>query len=141
MLACPPFVAAPAVGEAPAVDRDDNDTATAEAVRPALAAFFDAYGTGNDAALDAMTADGADLARLDPGRLTLSGVEAVTVEKTPAGRTRQVLAVVRWADQASGAGLTQTYRLTLARDGQRWLVADLAAATPTPDHSKPKKEK
>lgn len=84
------------------------------------------------------------LPRLDQaGRLALAGVEAVTVEKQPAAGSPQVaFAVVRWADQTTGAGLTQTYRLGVTRDGQRWLVASLGAATPTPERpANPKKEK
>jgi hypothetical protein len=140
IAAAPAFVAAPSVGDAPD-PAADGDATTAEALRPALEAFFDAYGTGATAVLGAMTADGATLARLDPGRLALSGVEAVTVEKAPAGPTRVVFAVVGWADQASGARLTQTYRLGVVQSGQRWLVASLGAATPTATQPNPKKEK
>lgn len=141
VAAAPAFVAAPAVGAAPSAERGDADLAAGEALRPTLEAFFAAYGTGNSAVIGAMTADGARLPRLEPGRFKLAVVEAVTVARQPVGPDRVALAVVRWADETTGAALTQTYRLDVVQDGQRGLVASLGAATPELQSPNPKKEK
>lgn len=141
-VAAPPaFVAVPAAGSAPSLDHGDADLVAGEALRPTLEAFLAAYGTGNSPVIGAMTADGARLPRLEPGRLTLAGVESVTVAKEPAGPTRVAFATVRWADETTGAALTQTYRLDVVQDGQRWLVASLGAAIPDLQSPNPKKEK
>lgn len=142
-VAAPPaFVAGPSVVAAPETEGNDADLAAAEAVRPTLEAFFAAYGTGNTAVVGAMTADGARLPRLESSRLKLAAIEAVTVAGEPAGPNRVALATVQWADETTGAGLTQTYRLDVVQDGQRWLVASLGAATPIPEQSiNSKKEK
>lgn len=141
-VAAPPaFVAAPAVGSMPDANRGEADQAAGEALRPTLEAFFAAYGTGNSAVVGAMTADGARLPRLEAGRLKLAAVEAVTVTREPAGQARVARAVVRWADETTSAAFTQTYRLDVVQDGQRWLVASLGAATPELQSPNPKKEK
>lgn len=142
VAAAPAFVAGPAAGSAPGVERGDADLAAGEALRPTLEAFFAAYGTGNSAVIGAMTADGTRLPRLEPGRFKLAAVEAVTVAREPVGPDRTAFAVVRWADETTGAALTQTYRLDVVQAGQRWLVAALGAATPIPEQSvNSKKEK
>jgi hypothetical protein len=47
---------------------------------------------------------------------------------------------VRWSDSRSGAALAQTYRIGLARAGERWLVTSLGPVRPEPTPN-PQKEK
>jgi hypothetical protein len=141
VAARPAFVAAPPAGKAPDPATSEADAAAADALRPTVEAFLAAYAGGGNAVITALSADGARLPALEAGRFTLAGVDAVTVPKTTTGLARSAVVTVRWADTRSGAGLTQTYRVGLARSGERWLVNSLGAARPEANPNPPKEKR
>jgi conjugative transposon protein TcpC len=120
----PAFVPGPwpsaAVDAAP-ISGDPSQTGD---IRPALESFFRAYAGGSQGDLSYFAAPGRSLTGL-AGSMDFGGlVELRTGEGTS---TVPAVARVRWLDKATGAGLTQTYRMTLvARDG-RWYVDRLGA--------------
>ena len=120
----PAFVPGPwpsAAVEGSPVSGDPSQTGD---IRPALESFFRAYAGGSQGDLSYFAAPGRSLGGLG-GSMDFGGlVELRTGEGTG---TVPAEARVRWVDKATGAGLTQTYRMTLvARDG-RWYVDRLGA--------------
>jgi hypothetical protein len=142
VAARPAFVATAPSGKAPDLEAGATDSHAADELRPTVEAFLGAYATGQTAVIHALSADGAHLPELEGGRLTLAGVDTITVPTTtPAGETdRAAVVTMRWADVRSGAGLTQTYRIGLVRSGERWLVTSLGPVRPEPNPN-PVKEK
>lgn len=136
IAARPVFVAPPATGTAtPAATagKDDLDPGAAETLRPTIEAFLSAWATGTQPVITALTADGAHLPRPEMGPATLAGLDTFTVATAPpAAAERTAVATVRWANPHSGATLTQPYRLTLTRVGERWLIRSLGPDLPTP---------
>jgi hypothetical protein len=98
----------------------DQDQALSNQLRPYLSAFLRAYAQSNQVDLAYYAAPGAQLAGLG-GQVTLASLVSLSVEQA-AGSVRSVVVSVRWQDQASGAGLTQRYRLQLVEAGGKWLV-------------------
>ena len=96
-----------------------------------LPAFFQAYATGDSAALSRFEAPGVTLAGLD-GALTFDSIASLQVP--PGGATRQITVTVIW--QVPGmaepgvAKLTAAYRawLTQLQSG-KWYVNEISAAT------------
>lgn len=133
----PAFVAAPATGAAPvAIGADGGDAGAAEALRPTVEAFVAAWAAGTQPVITALSADGARLPRPEVGSATLAGIDGLVVAKAaPQAAERTAVVTVRWADSASGASLTQPYRLTLARAGDRWLIRSLGPDLPIPGSS------
>ncbi|HEY8200447.1 MAG TPA: conjugal transfer protein, partial [Actinomycetota bacterium] len=120
----PAFVPGPwpsAAVEGSPISSDPSQTGD---IRPALESFFRAYAGGSQGDLSYFAAPGRSLKGLG-GSMDFGGlVELRTGEGTS---TVPAEARVRWVDKATGAGLTQTYRMTLvARDG-RWYVDRLGA--------------
>jgi hypothetical protein len=136
IAARPAFVAAPATGTIPAAataGKDPVDPGAAEALRPTVEAFLAAWATGSQPVISALSADGARLARPEPGSATLAGLDTVAVATAPPeAAERTAVVTVRWADPTSGATLTQPYRMSLVRVGERWLVRSLGPDLPTP---------
>ena len=132
VAARPAFVALPPAAKTPEMPPAAGDAHAAEEVRPTVEAFLAAYAAGQQTVLHALSADGAHLADLEGGRFTLAGIDALSVPPpaTPAARTAVV--TLRWADTRSGASLAQTYRIGLARVGERWLVTSLGPVRPEP---------
>ncbi|MGH2722248.1 MAG: conjugal transfer protein [Actinomycetota bacterium] len=124
----PAFVAGPWPSEGLEADPITADPARSGEVAGALESFFRAYAAGSAADLSYFAAPGRSLTGLG-GSVDLSAVVEVRVGEgdgpVPA------LVRVRWVDRATGAGLTQTYRMTLVpRDG-RWYVDRLGAGPAT----------
>ena len=120
----PAFVPGPwpsAGVEAAPISGDPSRTAD---IRPALESFFRAYAGGSQGDLSYFAAPGRSLQGLG-ATMDFGGL----VELRAGEGTRAIPAVarVRWVDRTTGAGLTQTYRMTLvSRDG-RWYVDRLGA--------------
>lgn len=107
--------------EAAPISGDPSRTAD---IRPALESFFRAYAGGSPGDLSYFAAPGRSLQGLG-ATMDFGGL----VELRAGEGTRAIPAVarVRWVDRTTGAGLTQTYRMTLvSRDG-RWYVDRLGA--------------
>lgn len=101
-----------------------GDPSRSADIRPALESFFRAYAGGSQGDLSYFAAPGRSLEGLR-GSMDFAGL--VELRAGEGDRTLPAVARVRWVDRATGAGLTQTYRMTLvARDG-RWYVDRLGA--------------
>ncbi|MDQ1492316.1 MAG: hypothetical protein QOJ23_4830 [Actinomycetota bacterium] len=142
VAARPAFVAVPPPGKNSDLQAVAGDPRGADELRPTVEAFLAAYAAGQTAVVHALTADGAHIPELEGSRFTLAGIDAITVPTTtPADETaRTALVTVRWSDSRSGAALAQTYRIGLARAGERWLVTSLGPVRPEPTPN-PQKEK
>ena len=120
----PAFVPGPwpsAAVEAAPISGDPSRTSD---IRPALESFFRAYAGGSQGDLSYFAAPGRSLQGLG-ATMEFGGL----VELRAGEGTRAIPAVarVRWVDRTTGAGLTQTYRMTLvSRDG-RWYVDRLGS--------------
>ncbi|MGH7747883.1 MAG: conjugal transfer protein [Candidatus Dormibacteria bacterium] len=124
VTAAPARVAGPTVASAQAPSTTSGDDQLAAELRPTLTSFFTAYAGGD---VTYYLAPGASLHGL-AGAVTFAGVSSVDV---PAGAGDHCTAQVgvRWTDPASGATLTQSYRLSLVRLDGRWYVQSLAGAS------------
>lgn len=101
-----------------------GDPARSGDIRPALESFFRAYAGGSQGDLSYFAAPGRSLEGLG-GSMDFAGL--VELRAGEGDHTIPAVTKVRWVDRVSGAGLTQTYRMTLvARDG-RWYVDRLGA--------------
>jgi hypothetical protein len=120
----PAFVPGPWPSAAIAAAPLSADPARGGEIGPALESFFKAYASGSQGDLSYFAAPGRSLAGLG-GAVDFSGL----VELRAGEGSKKLPAVtrVRWVDRETGAGFTQTYRMTLvARDG-RWYVDRLGA--------------
>lgn len=119
----PVLVAAPVVEAPPTPGPSTGDPRLASVLAEPLTAFFQAYGSGDAAAMSYLVAPGVEIAPLTSPAALLA-VQRVQVRQAE-GDVRQAVATVRWA--LGDAELVQDYRLELARVGGRWHVADLGA--------------
>jgi conjugative transposon protein TcpC len=120
----PAFVAGPWPSEGLEADPISADPARSGEVGSALESFFRAYAAGSAADLSYFAAPGRTLTGLG-GSMDFSGL--VELRAGEGSGSIPALARVRWVDRETGAGLTQTYRMTLVpRDG-RWYVDRLGA--------------
>jgi hypothetical protein len=102
----------------------DQDPKLSGQLRPYLAAFLRAYAQSNQTELAYYSAPGIQLAGLG-GQVAFASLVSLSVEQS-SGSSRTAVVGVRWHDQASGAGLTQRYRLRLVEAGGKWLVGDVS---------------
>lgn len=120
----PAFVAGPWPSEGLEAGPISADPARSGEVGGALESFFRFYAAGSAADLSYFAAVGRTLTGLG-GSMDLGAVVEVRVGE--GNGAIPALARVRWVDRETGAGLTQTYRMTLVpRDG-RWYVDRLGA--------------
>ena len=104
------------------------DPARSVEVAGALESFFRAYAAGSAADLSYFAAPGRTLTGLG-GSMDLSALVEVRVGE--GNGPIPALARVRWVDRGTGAGLTQTYRMTLVPWDGRWYVDRLGAGPAT----------
>ena len=127
----PVFSALPTPGEVKVTNTisGDTDTATTTDTKPSAEALFRAMGSDDAAAVNAVTAPGADVAPLGSG-ITF---DKLADWKVSAGSssTRDATATVVWKLGSSGAEFTQTYRVSLsnvaAGGNTSWRVKSLTA--------------
>lgn len=131
----PVFAALPAPGKVTQARTmsGDTDSATTTETKPSAEALFRAMGSDDAAAVNAVTAPGADVAPLASG---------ITFEKLAdwkvspgSSTTRDATATVVWKLGSSGAEFTQTYRVSLsnvaAGDSTSWRVNSITATPST----------
>jgi hypothetical protein len=124
----PAWLPAPPRAAVPAPSAPSSDATTQAELMNQLPAFFQAYGSGDQATLDRFLAPGTSLTGLG-GELAFGSLAGVTV---PAGGdTRQVVATVVWnvpAQAGSGnapspAGLEMSYALTIVKRSGTWYIS------------------
>ncbi|WP_131741754.1 conjugal transfer protein [Actinomadura roseirufa] len=107
----------------------ERDTALESELQSFLKTFFDAYASGEQAALSHFT-DGSPIDGL-AGAVSLVAVKEVVAPKGASGQ-RTVTATVTWqlvgANGGGNGELEQTYRLTMVK-GATWLVRDIRGTT------------
>lgn len=127
----PATLAAPETADLPDEPDAETDPAAREELQEDLENFFEAYAETPDF-LDRFLEDGARVTPLPEGLFELDGVESVAVP--PAASTsedvRTVQATVVWRLSGSDDenGLTQSYQLTVVREGTDWNVRDIQGA-------------
>jgi hypothetical protein len=132
-----PAGAPAALPQSPETEHDDT---TESELRPQLEGFFKAYASGDATQLQRYVAQGVTLDGFD-GKVSLSELKSVSAP--PGGTTREDTAVVVWAittgatptpaptstdPGTQSAGLEQTYRLTVEKQGDNWYVKDIRGA-------------
>ncbi|MEU5880298.1 conjugal transfer protein [Spirillospora sp. NPDC047279] len=126
----PALLPPPARAVLPQTGARDRDQALESELQPVLGPFFQAYASGDAAAL-ARYADGKTLSGL-AGAVTFAQVREVIAPKGPAGE-RTVTATVAWqiTGDAAGVGgeLEQSYQLEMVKKGANWFVRDIRGAT------------
>ena len=121
----PAWLPAPAKAAVPTPSATTSDAATQSELTNQLPAFFEAYGSGDQATLGRFLAPGTTVTGLD-GQLAFRSLTGVTV---PAGGdTRNIVATVVWKipDQASSgkaAKLEMSYALTIVKKGGTWYIS------------------
>ncbi|MGI5326329.1 conjugal transfer protein [Actinomadura nitritigenes] len=109
----------------------DRDTALENELQPFLGTFFQAYASGNQAALSRFS-DGTPIAGL-AGSVSYVQVKEVVAAKGAADE-RTVTATVGWqlpggAGAGGGGELDQAYELTVVKKGTTWYVRDIRGTT------------
>lgn len=109
----------------------DRDTALENELQPFLGTFFQAYASGNQAALSRFS-DGTPIAGL-AGSVSYVQVKEVVAPKGAADE-RTVTATVGWqlpgaAGSGGGGELDQAYELTVVKKGTTWYVRDIRGTT------------
>ncbi|GAA2011429.1 hypothetical protein GCM10009799_44590 [Nocardiopsis rhodophaea] len=130
----PALLAAPTKAELPAPKAVENDSGTRDELEPRLKRFFEAYAETPEH-LPSYLADGAHVAQLPAGSLEFVELEELVVPaKAANGKddVRQATATVKWrlAGEKGDdpAELTQSYRLSVIKDGDDWKVLDVQGA-------------
>ncbi|MBB6173427.1 hypothetical protein HNR23_003487 [Nocardiopsis mwathae] len=130
----PALLAAPTKAKLPDPTTTENDSAVREELEPRLKRFFEAYAETPEH-LPSYLADGAHFSELPEGSLEFAGLEELLVPaKTANGQddVRQATATVKWrladGDADNPAELTQSYRLSVVKDGDDWKVLDIQGA-------------
>jgi hypothetical protein len=133
----PAWLPAPQRATPPSPAAVNSDTATQAALTRPLAAFFQAYASGDQVTLDRFLAPGASVTGLG-GMTTFGSLTAVTVP--PGGSVRHIVATVVWdvpgqpatgtrAGKPPAAGIEMTYALTIVRQHGTWYVRSVAPST------------
>ncbi|PZG51443.1 conjugal transfer protein [Spongiactinospora gelatinilytica] len=135
----PAVLPAPAKADLPHAAEPDRDETTAGELRQQLGAFFEAYAKGDTVALQRYVS-GTKLESFG-GAFTFVKLQDLVVP--PGGTIRDITVVVVWglvpaappaAEPTSTGGtqgsgtLTQSYRLTVEKQGERWYVKDIRGA-------------
>lgn len=136
----PGVLPAPPAAGLPQEPEPDRDTAAENELRPQLEGFFKAFAAGDDVQLRLFAAPGETLQGF-PG--TFDFVQLRDVVVPPGGAIREITATVVWGvppaetpadlatpDPLALAGkLTQAYRLTVEKQGDKWFVKDIRGAS------------
>ncbi|GAB3207669.1 conjugal transfer protein [Marinactinospora thermotolerans] len=125
----PALLAAPGRAELPATSEGETDAQARGELEPILEGFFEAYAETPEH-LSRYVESEARITPLPADTLTFAQLRDVVV---PAGGSggedvRQVRATVVWRLAGSEADLSQSYRLTVVRDGD-WYVRDIQGAS------------
>jgi hypothetical protein len=122
LLPVPPLAVPPQTRQAPA------DTQAENQLRQQLPQFFQAYASGNGAALDRYIAPGASVSGLG-GEVTFGSIASLHVSAT--GGTRDVTVTVNWLlPGQQGASLATTYAMSVVdQQGGKWYVEDIQASS------------
>jgi len=122
LLPTPPLAIPPQSRPAPA------DTSAENQLRQQLPQFFEAYASGNGAALDRYLAPGASVSGLG-GEVTFGSIASLYVPAT--GGTRDVTVTVNWLLPGQpGASFATTYDMSVTdQPGGKWYVGNIQAST------------
>jgi hypothetical protein len=125
----PAWLAAPPVVSPPASPTASSDPTTQTALTAQLPAFFQAYASGNSAAMTRFLAHGASVTGLG-GAVTFSSISSVYVPT--GGDTRQITVSVVWQipgqSGAAPAQLQMTYDMTVVSQNANWYVQSIRAS-------------
>ncbi|GLU46819.1 conjugal transfer protein [Nocardiopsis ansamitocini] len=127
----PALLAAPDKAELPAAPTVETDPQAEGELQPRLEGFFDAYAQSPQF-LDPFIEPGAPVVPLPTGTVEFGSLGEITVPVASSGNedVRVVQATVAWQVPGGGnnAELTQSYRLTVVKDGESWYVRDIQGA-------------
>ncbi|QBI52531.1 conjugal transfer protein [Streptomonospora litoralis] len=129
----PALLAAPGRARLPEPESAETDAAAREELLPRLERFFGAYAEDPDYISD-FVEPGARIDRLPPGTLEFVELVDIAVPADGSGDNdgRRVTAEVVWrpagADETASTELTQSYELTVVRDGENWYVREIHGA-------------
>jgi hypothetical protein len=129
----PALLAAPDRAELPEAASAETDAAAREELTPRLEGFFGAYAEDPDY-LSSFIEPGARVSPLPQNTLEFAELDDVTVPAAAAGEgdVRQATATVVWrlagGDADAPADLTQSYQITVVKDGEYWYVRDIQGA-------------
>ncbi|MDA0567285.1 conjugal transfer protein [Streptomonospora sp. S1-112] len=129
----PALLASPSRADLPAPESAETDTAVRDELVPRLERFFAAYAE-DPGFLSDFVEPGARIEQLPPDTLEFAELSDIAVPVDGSGDDdgRQVTATVVWrlagSDESTPAELTQTYELTVVRDGETWYVRDIQGA-------------
>ncbi|GAA4914561.1 conjugal transfer protein [Streptomonospora salina] len=129
----PALLAAPGRAELPAPETADTDAAARDELLPRLERFFGAYAEDPDYLSD-FVEPGARIDRLPPDTLEFVELVDIVVPASGSGDNdgRQVTAEVVWTPAGAGedasSELTQSYELTVVKDGESWYVREIHGA-------------
>jgi hypothetical protein len=127
----PALLPAPPVAALPSVRGASSDQAARSALKSQLPDFFQAYASGDQAALSRYVMPGFSLAGLG-GAVSFGSIASIDV---PAGgATRDITVTVDWVFPGQvglgSARLATTYDMSVVdRQGARWYVEDIRAST------------
>lgn len=130
----PVLVPAPPLAEAPPRARPATDAPLTSELRPVVEAFFRAYAGDSESELAYYLPASTSMPVLG-GSVSLDALTELAVAEGE--EEREATAAVRWRDRTTGAGVVQSYHLSLVQRDGRWYVSRLGA---DPGHE-PVKEK
>ncbi|MFD0774082.1 conjugal transfer protein [Streptomonospora algeriensis] len=129
----PALLAAPGRARLPDPEAVETDAAARDELLPRLERFFGAYAEDPDYLSD-FVEPGARIDRLPPDTLEFVELVDIAVPASGSGDNdgRQVTAEVVWrpagAEEAASTELTQSYELTVVKDGENWYVREIHGA-------------
>jgi hypothetical protein len=127
----PAWLPAPPVAALPGAQQASSDQAAKSALASQLPGFFQAFASGDQAALGRYLASGASVSGLS-GAVSFGGITSLQVSQ--GGATRDITVTVDWAipgQVATGAPrLATTYDISVVdQQSGRWYVKDIRAST------------
>jgi hypothetical protein len=127
----PATLAAPSTTTPPSAPAVDSDTAAQSALSSQLPAFFQAYGSGDQATLNRFLAPGVSISGLD-GAVVYSSIAGIVVPR--GGATRDITVTVNWTlpeqVRTGVPQLVQTYDMTVIdQQSGKWYVKEIRAST------------
>ena len=120
----PVLVPPPPSASAPQRPRPATDTGLTAELRPVVEAFFRAYAGESESDLAYYLPASTSMPVLG-GSVSLDALTELAVAE--GGGQREATAAVRWRDRTTGAGVVQTYHLSLVQRDGRWYVSRLGA--------------
>ena len=127
----PAWLPAPAVATLPSAQRVSSDQGAQNELASQLSGFFEAFASGDQAALGRYLAPGASIIGLG-GAVSFGGITSLEVPQ--GGATRDITVTVNWTlPGQAGAGasrLATTYDMSVVdQQSGRWYVKDIRAST------------